>query len=308
MNKFINQCVAYLSRQKIWTNVYGVARSCIALGTFATFVLNDTSILFRPGVNLESLPICTYYNQFSLFCLLSEHLGLARWISVIVLFFVIIGWAPRITGILHWYIVFSFTSSATLLDGGDHIATIITFMLVPITITDNRKWHWDDSHEIGNGHFSKMIRSLVAFSGFMIIKFQVALIYLNAAGAKLLVEEWQNGTAVYYWFNHPVFGASEWLQPMLYPLITNAYFVTLLTWGSVMIEFLLFACVLASNKLRRVGLVGGIFFHFLIFIIHGLFSFFCTMTGSLILYLYPRNEVFSLIRNPNISENDALKI
>jgi len=47
-----------------------------------------------------------------------------------------------ITGALHWYVAYSFINSATVIDGGDHIASILAFLLLPVTLTDTRKWHW----------------------------------------------------------------------------------------------------------------------------------------------------------------------
>jgi antimicrobial peptide system SdpB family protein len=290
-----------------WTSSLGLSRSILAFGTFTNFVFNDSSILFRPGVGINDIPVCNYYNSFGLFCLLSDNLEAARVLSIIGLGLIVIGFLPRVTGILHWYVMFSYTTSATVLDGGDHITTIITFMLIPLTVTDKRTWHWSSEvqlvgHEITN---TELARRIVAIISYIAIRIQVSLIYLNAAGAKLLVDEWQNGTAVYYWFTHPTFGAPNWLQPLILPMIQNEYGVTLITWGSIFLEFILFAGLFASSRNRKFMLFAGILFHFLIFLIHGLFSFFMAMSGALILYLWPiyhqipleRITLFSYVRN-----------
>jgi antimicrobial peptide system SdpB family protein len=289
LKKVCDKLEREILQNPIWTNSYGLSRSILALGTLANFLFNHSSILFRPGVGMEHVPICRYYNSYSLFCFLNDNLEIARIITILILVVVATGWRPRITGILHWYIMFSYTTSATVLDGGDHITTILAFMLVPITLTDNRKWHWDSSRSM-TANNSNLLKSLIAKSTVLVIKFQVSLIYLNSAGAKLLVEEWQNGTAVYYWFTHPTFGAPEWLRPLIIPLITNEYAVTAITWLSILFEFFLFAAIIATIRARRVLFILGISFHFLIFMIHGLFSFFLAMSAALILYLSPLTE------------------
>jgi len=38
------------------------------------------------------------------------------------------------------------------------------------------------------------------------------VVYFHAATAKLAMEEWLNGTVLYYWLNDPVVGLSNWLR------------------------------------------------------------------------------------------------
>lgn len=60
-----------------------------------------------------------------------------------------------------------------------------------------------------------------------------------------------------------------------------------MTWGTIIFEFLLFAGIVMDKQYKKRFLILGLLFHFSIFLIHDLASFFCTMCGCLILYFIP---------------------
>jgi antimicrobial peptide system protein, SdpB family len=287
----INKALLLTERYFAWSNVYGLARTILALGTMLTLLLNGTDMLFVATNHVTSR--CDALN-ISLYCILPD-LEVSRWISIFVLFLVVIGWKPMVTGLLHWYVAYSFISSATVIDGGDHIASIITLLLVPVTLTDTRAWHWST---VSPGHTILdqvwyPAKSLLALSCLVVIKIQVAVIYLNSAVGKTFVDEWKDGTAIYYWFKHPLFGYPSWLRPILEPLILDGSLVFLLSWGTIIFELILFAGLFMDKRLKKWLLVSGVLFHFLTVLIHGLGSFFFTMTAALILYLSPIGQNYS---------------
>jgi|JI10StandDraft_1071094.scaffolds.fasta_scaffold01687_9 antimicrobial peptide system SdpB family protein len=300
VNNIYRRLESYLSTHTVWNNTYGFARSTIAFGSLITLIFNHSSILFRPHIGLLEVPSCSDINSFSLYCLFSNNLELARFISIGCLVLVVIGWRPRVTGILHWYVTFSLSATATVLDGGDHIATILTFLLLPICLTDKRIWHWSQSQTEPN-NLIFLISGTVAVSASMIIRLQMCLVYLHAASAKLSVAEWQDGTATYYWFTHPTFGISNSLLPFFLPLLQNGVIITTITWGTIILELLLFTGILATRGARKKMFYLGIAFHFSIILVHGLFSFFFSMLGGLILYLLPLNEQISYSKNKTIN-------
>lgn len=283
------------SSQSPWTNVYGLARSTLALGTFITLASHHSDLLFRPmGGEVSGMLQGSGAAQWSLFNLTPpEHLEWARLFSVLVLLLVIIGWRPRITGVLHWWVSFSFASTAMLLDGGDHVAVVLSLLLLPITLTDNRRWHWSVANESDPGILSQLKRD-TAVSAMWVIRLQVAIIYFHAGVAKLAVEEWVNGTALYYWFTNPIFGAPSWLEPVLLPLLTSPVGVTLLTWTVLLLEITLFLGLVIERRWRPALLVLGLSFHAGIILVHGLVSFFCSMAAALILYLRPLEQEFRI--------------
>lgn len=276
----------------VWTNTYGMARSLLAFGTLSTLVINSNDILFKPS--FQGISYCDSIG-ISLYCIF-ENLLFGKLISIFILMLVVVGWRPLITGILHWWVMYSFINSAIILDGGDHIASIITLLLIPITLTDNRKWHWA-KYEVRKPTKTWVgIKSIIALSSILAIKVQVSVIYLNSAAAKLSVKEWTDGTAIYYWFNHPIFGYPHWLGGIIEPVILNGTTLFIISWGTILFEFVLFAGLFMDNRFKRAFLALGLLFHFGIFIIHGLASFFFTMSACLIIFLGPTYKGISYPR------------
>src|SRR6185369_7424444 len=87
-----------------WTDVYGVARSLIALGTLGTLLTHDASLLFMPSgqtmIEIEPLGLAARFTLF--FLVPTALLPAARWFAIGALLLVISGWRPRWTGLLHW--------------------------------------------------------------------------------------------------------------------------------------------------------------------------------------------------------------
>lgn len=278
-----------------WTNVYGVARTLIALGTLLTLLLNDTDALFRPaGLTVGEAAGGSTLVRFSLFALVPvEYLGLAKWLAIGVLIGVISGWRPRITGLLHWYVAFSFASTCFLIDGGEHVTAVLTLLLVPVTLTDSRKWHWSTAPPVSaESPLGRHLTRLMAVSSLLAIRLQVAVIYFHAGVGKMSVTEWANGTAVYYWFTDPGFGAPAWLQPLIIPALTNSVTVTALTWGVILFEIGLAAALVMDRRWWPPLLKLGLLFHFGIILVHGIVTFAIVMWAALILYLRPFEDGF----------------
>lgn len=300
-----------------WTNVYGLARSLLAFGTLVTLLVHDPDALFRPlGKAAAEAPITGRLAQWSLFAILSgSYLEVARWIAVAVLLVTISGWRPRITGVLHWWVTMSYSSSAIIVDGGDQLATVLTLLLIPITLTDPRRWHWLKPQSV-SPTTSEKAKGLLAYSCWLVIRLQVAVVYLHAFVGKLEVQEWINGTVVYYWFTHPVFGVPSWMEPLVHPLIQNPVGVMALTWGTIALEIVLAAGLFMKERYRPWLLAAGLTFHGMIAVVHGLFTFFFSSAASLILYLRSYDEPFAIsqavsrlqgARNKSRRESEATK-
>ena len=296
------RALAWASRRPLHTNVYGVARSLLGASTLATLVFSSTASVFRGTPAHPTYPLCSNGTQYGLFCLAgSDHLEIARWIAVAVLIVVVVGWRPRLTGVLHWYVTASFATSALMVDGGDQVAQNLSLLLIPITLTDSRRSHWDTSiastaTAVGRRTLFDTAAALFARSCYLIIRFQVAGIYFEAATAKMRVEEWRDGTAVYYWFTDPAFGLWEPIKSGVMPLLATGWVVAALTWGAIALEMALFLGLVASHQYRQRVLVAGVAFHAAIGLIHGIPSFAIAMFAALILYLRPFDEPFALRR------------
>src|SRR5262245_52999341 len=105
--------------QPPWTNVYGVARTLMALGLLTTLLFSSVDVLFQPAAfkALHSSSPIARASFFYLFSGSRETLELGRWIAIGLLIVVASGWRPRFTGILHWWLSFSFAVSTTVAEG-----------------------------------------------------------------------------------------------------------------------------------------------------------------------------------------------
>lgn len=286
-----------------WTPVYGLARSILALGTFLTLLFNKNEVLFA---NLSSTigDGSIFVRQFNLFLLFGErYVNLSVWISVVLLFLVVIGWRPRITCIFHWWVASSFIHTSGLVDGGDQIASIISLFLIPVCLTDNRKWHWDSTENKNKSPYLVLFIWSVIF----IIRLQVAFIYFNAGVDKLRIDEWKDGTSAYYWFTNDIYGASDMIRNAVFYFTSNGLIVTLLTYGTLVIEIILgMAFFMRRNSVNwKILLIIGVAFHLGIILIFGLVSFFMTMTAALLLYLVPLDYFYQRkIKKPRLAHHN----
>jgi antimicrobial peptide system SdpB family protein len=266
-----------------WTNVYGLARTLLALSIFLTLVVNPSSSLFLPRDS------CSGPATMSIVCVFSSHLEVARWIAVLILLIVASGWRPRITGVFHWWIAFSLRVSMPNHDGGDLVTAVLCLLLVPITLTDGRRWHWQEAPDV-----SSMSARLVALSTFVVLRLQIAVIYFISCVSKFTTAEWLDGTALYYWINHPRIGVPHWEWMILKPLLTNVYILSAATWGTLLFELLLFMALVMPQKSRDKLLPLGIGFHIGIGVCFGLITFSISMAAALILYLRAPSNLFRL--------------
>ncbi|AZQ65599.1 hypothetical protein EI427_25525 (plasmid) [Flammeovirga pectinis] len=280
------------SNKQYINNIYGLTRSIIAFGTLITLLFNNKSILFSGQIsNFSPDLILQKTNLFLLFSY--QDIWIPQLISIVILIIVITGLIPKVTGILHWWVSYSFFYSSNIIDGGDQLAVVLTLYLIPITLIDKRKNHWGDS----NVKYTR-IQNFISYLSFLVIEIQVAFLYFQASIEKpYKVNEWVDGTALYYWFNHNVFGASDWMLFLLNPIIENGITISLLNWSVILFELILASAILLDYRIRKKILIIGILFHFNIILIHGLFSFFFSISASLIIYLSDKSKPF-VFHNP----------
>jgi antimicrobial peptide system SdpB family protein len=277
-----------------WTNVYGLARTLLALATASTLVFSHSSSLFRPAAGLVSMPpICVGLGSAGLFCQTgAERLELGRWIAVAILLLVASGYRPRFTGVLHWWVSFSLQANAVMVDGGDQATAVLTLLLIPVTLTDDRTWHWHAAKNATLGAWEETKR-LIARTFLTLARVQVAGIYYHAAVGKTAVAQWADGTALYYWFNNPTFGAPPWLLRLLTPILEGSVTLPLFTWSVILLELALAAALVMPKKRWGLFLIAGIGLHAGIILVHGLVSFGTMMMAALVLYLRPIEQPFA---------------
>jgi len=274
---FISYWDKIISQYKFNNYSFAIARSFFAIGTLSSLLFNSSLFLFNP-TNGDHINHEILINKLSIFYLFSDHLVIAKSFSILVLVLVIIGYRPRYTCIFHWWVSFSFAASSFVVEGGDHITQIVTLLLIPICLFDRRKNHWN----IKDSNFSTNILTTLSY---YFIRIQVAVLYLMASVGKLAVDEWKDGTVLYYWFNDSIMGTPLILQNLTNFITSSPAILTLATWSSILLEFLLFMCIASFKNQRKYFLWIALSFHFFIFVFFGLFSFMFAMSGALILYL-----------------------
>jgi antimicrobial peptide system SdpB family protein len=264
----------------LWNPVYGLARSLLALGTAGTLAFTGTEVLFHPVVGAPKAPYCFEASRVSLFCVVPSH-EIARWLGVALLLVVATGWRPSLTALPHWWISFSLQNSATVVDGGDQATAVLTLLLLPLALSDPRKWHWTFpiDERVHSG------RQVAGFVGRLMMVIQIAGLNFCAAISKLGVPEWANGTALYYWITDPTFGPPRLLGSLLGHAVLSPTGVVVLTWGTIVLELAIALSLGFPHQIRRALVILGIGFHGAIAATMGLVSFGFAMSAALLLYL-----------------------
>jgi antimicrobial peptide system SdpB family protein len=265
-----------------WTRSLGWARTLLALGTLLTLVFNDISTLFgTPDGLLHDKHAISWFASANLFVLGSMHLEWARWLAVLILAVTASGWRPRITAFPHWWITWSLWTACIPVDGGDQLGAVLTLLLLPVALTDTRKSHWQ--HTVS--HIRAVWQIRFASVAVILCRVQVAAVYFHAAIGKLGVEEWRDGTAVWYWFLDPAIGAPRWAHDVLAKALANPWIVVGITWGTIALELLLAAALFYSMRYRKQLFPCALLFHVGIVLVHGLASFAFAMAAALVLLL-----------------------
>jgi antimicrobial peptide system SdpB family protein len=271
-----------------WSDLYGLARSLLALGPLLTLLftrLSDLMFVFDIGPSGNR---CVG-SGLGLFCLGGhDHLQIKQWVAIVVLVGVVSGWRPRITCLPHAYVAVSLFHNLSSPDGGDQVASFVALMLVPVCLLDGRRWHWSLYNLPCVATRWGQIGVISAFLGMALIKIQVSGLYLHSAIAKLGRPTWVDGSGMYYWSRHGSYGAATWSRDTVYWLTSQPVFAAGMTWGPIAIEIAAgLSLLLHSNKLKRIILVAGISLHFFIGLLMGLWSFAVVMWGCLIFLLIP---------------------
>ncbi len=253
-----------------WTNVYGLGRSLIALSTFLTLISNDIDLLFYSSLSNGRSPEISGLYKINFFNFFHSYHETSKIVALILLLLVISGWRPLLTGIFHTWIAISFMQLCPYIDGGDQICQILSILILPLCLFDTRKWHWAPSVTT-KASTNPYVQ--IFFKYFVImIRLQIALVYLNSATAKFGVNEWVNGSAVWYWFKEPTVGYNNYIGYVLDPVLRIPILIALITWGAIIFELLLAGALFMEKKYWKYLLTSGIIFHLMILLIFGLGS------------------------------------
>ncbi|MES2545709.1 MAG: sporulation-delaying protein SdpB family protein [Bacteroidota bacterium] len=277
------------------SNTITLCRALLALSLLVTLVFTGINDLFPKEHILEVASRDLFLMKLNFFLWFNSP-QLPYIFSIIILIFSILGVYPRFFCVLQCWVTYSLFYSMLIIEGGDQINTILTFLLIPVCILDDRKNGWVVKREVvlSSNNKAWLFNAIIIL---YIIKLQVSMLYFNAGIAKIYGSEWSNGTAVYYWFNDNIFGAPNWLKSVFGPLFRNGICVSLINWSIIFIEISIFVALFLKQELKYLLFFIGFSLHFLIIFIHGLPAFGMVMTACLILYLF-RLDI-SIIDNIN---------
>lgn len=267
--------IDFLFKENPYLFNYQVPRSLIAIAQLITLTLTNPKYNFYNSHT-------RLYQQDLLPNIFSYDFGLV--LSILILFWVISGLLPQVSSFFHFWVSFSFLYGALIVEGGDQVAQILTLLLIPICVFDKRINLWRDK-EFFTYKSHPFIKYLTA-SFFSVIQLQVAVIYLFAAAVKVNVEQWIDGSAMYYWLHHTM-GPPKSITTLFSFIINNHYLSPILTWSVVIFEFLLFGALFMNKKNKQKLIMPALIFHFLIAICFGLWSFSLIMIGACLFLLNP---------------------
>lgn len=254
---------------------FAAGRSTLALATASELIFTHPAALFT-RVGPVRGPLCAPHSA-SLFCLGQPHdyLDARRWIAIAALLLVASGYRPRLTAIVHLWIVFSVSTSVTLPDGGDAIALIVVLLITPMCLADPRRWQW-------SAVCTRMTPTgrALAYLSFWALRLQIAYLYADSAIAKMGVADWQNGSAFYYFVRDKMFGSAGVTAPLWLWLSNHAVTTLAVTWGTIVLELAIALFTLLDAHWRMIAFWLCAVLHTLIFLSMGLFSFSLVMVGA----------------------------
>ncbi|MGF1425048.1 sporulation-delaying protein SdpB family protein [Kitasatospora sp. LaBMicrA B282] len=255
-----------------------VARSGLALSQLITLVFTPDHALFFSDSATPTGIRCSGLHDISLWCLAGSSAGgmhLSRLGTILVLVAALSGYRPRWTCIPQWYVTTSMAIAMPMPEGGNNIAAIVTMLLIPPSLGDFREWQW--------GRLDPPISPSwrgSAYAALLIIRMQIALIYVDAALSKLAVPQWRDGSAMYTVFVDPNAGLPAGLRDLAAPLLVSRVVIASITWGTIALELGIALCALPGIRLRRIGFFLACVLHLGIMVSMGLISFAVTMIST----------------------------
>jgi antimicrobial peptide system SdpB family protein len=301
MNTFFSYIYNKSQQYNFHTNTLGLIRSLLALSSLLFLLFNPIDILFHTGLGVPNIPNCenTVLSSINLFCIFSFNLYLAKIVAIIILIFIILGYFPKFTGILHFWVAFSINTGLITIDGGAQVTSVLTFLIIPLTLTDNRINHWYHSIKQKSEYYK-----IISYLTILVLKIQIAYIYFDAAISKIYAHNWTEGTALYYFINDPISGASGIRLNLLNLIFDFPLFLIITTYFIILLELTLaFSLFTTNNRIKYKLFILGMLFHILIFLIFGIFTFVIAMFSALLLLLLPTEKEL----NKNLFLKHSLK-
>jgi antimicrobial peptide system SdpB family protein len=272
------------------TRLFAAGRSVLGFAQLCMLLVDPDRVLFARSPGASYGMGCDGVSGLSLWCVSGSSpaaMDLDRALALLVFALVAAGYRPRWTCVAHWYLSFSLGASLIVPIGADQVAQIVSMLLVPMLLGDDRRWHWLAADK----PLAPRWRGS-AYAAYLALRCQITIIYVVAAGAKLLTPEWRGGTAMRVIFQDPDFGLPASLFHALRPLFVARVVSAGIGWTAIALELLIAVCVLGRRRARLCGLLAACLLHTAIIVLMGLFGFGLTMIATVALgACAPRRDV-----------------
>lgn len=226
------------------------------------FTLTASHDAVAAAIRLQHAP--TLLDTISPYSQFREHADIGLTVVVALLLLAAMGVFPRVlVPIQFWLTAFFPVTCITVADGGDAIAGLLVFQVLP--------WFLDPGPQT-------MRLTRYAVRG------QMALIYVCAGITKLEVPAWRQGVALRSYAGDPLDGIQN---QTIMSVFDNSLVLHLLTWSTPLVEIALAAAVLAGPRYRRAALAAGLALHAAIAISFSLYTFQLIMIAGLVLLTEP---------------------
>jgi sporulation delaying protein B len=280
------QDAAYRFEPRGWP--LSLARTVSAAATLTVILWTPNGALFAYTAADPDGVRCGGTSALSLWCVAGSSgwvLVLDRVLAVAVLAATALGWRPRWTCVPHWYVTYSLAVGMTLPNGGETVAQILTLLLIPVCLADDRRWQWSRPA----GPLPPSWRG-AAWAAALTLRLQASIVYGVAGISKLMVAQWRDGTAMYAVFHDPGYGLPPELLRRVGPLLDSVVVMSALTWIVPVLEIAIAVAVLGTRRSRGAAvLVGGVL-HVGIICGLGLFSFGLIMIALLFATWLPKSR------------------
>lgn len=315
--RLINQALGVVARDIEGTiygsRILGVGRTMMALAQASVLIFTPSQYLFVPVGDQTLADRCASGGLFrvSAYCISPDNHAVISYILIAALLVVASGILPRYTSILHFWVSLSIGLSISLPDGGETIMQVMTLFIMLASVADGRMWHWQDSRD---GRWNRPQSLLgVAWAGTWFVRIQVAYIYIHSGLAKLAVEQWQDGTAVYYVARMEYFGAAGLFDELFRTLTAIPAIALLSTWGTIVLEVVLGLLILVNRKSAgAMAIAVCAFIHVWIAAMIGILSFATIMVGAVVVatsYSIVRKERVELVQQAeNLTQEPATPV
>ncbi len=279
----MERIIDYFKNKSIHSPRLAIVRFLLSLGLLLTIFSNNMDVF----VNHNYTRVMGYMirhdnvrggflNKLDLFILMEPHKAMVVVVAILVV--TMIGFFPKITGLLNFWACFSIHNYFIINNGGDDLAYNLSLLLLPICLTDPRINTWTRKVE------GPRRGNIIANIAMIAIQFQAAFLYFDASYSKWFHRQWSEGTAVYYYTSNFRLGAVDWLKH-INEWLTLTPMVKVISWGALAFELLLCACFFFPPRIKRKFIIPALFFHFIIVINFGLITFFISILAMVLLYL-----------------------